>query len=336
MARGISQQQVFEAADAILAAGERPTIERVRLALGTGSPATVNAMLKEYYQALPARLHLPAPIATAAADLYEKIRSTALDEAREQRAELEREFAVNNEQLAADRRGFETEKEELRTAVVTLRGELDRQKEASKHQSLKIATLERELGQQSERAASAIAQVRAMEEERERSTQRHAAELSRLKEQSDGNERHLLGRLDDQKTQLQRHQSERERESLAFAKRLAGLEESVAESHRVIASLRAELATSQRESSKKQSALVVAEQALVKIQEQSSKETALRQAELDRARADHDRLSSASERMKRERDEAIRESAMLGGKISVLEAHLAEMDGEIRRLRAAR
>lgn len=45
MARGITQDQVNRAADAIMAAGENPTVEKVRAELGTGSPNTVTRML---------------------------------------------------------------------------------------------------------------------------------------------------------------------------------------------------------------------------------------------------------------------------------------------------
>ncbi|OHE83344.1 MAG: hypothetical protein A2579_00580 [Lysobacterales bacterium RIFOXYD1_FULL_69_11] len=56
MARGITQEQVNAAADALLAAGERPTVERVRAHLGTGSPNTVTRLLESWWQALGARL----------------------------------------------------------------------------------------------------------------------------------------------------------------------------------------------------------------------------------------------------------------------------------------
>ena len=45
MPKGITQAQVDDAADALLAAGENPTVEKVRAALGTGSPNTVTRML---------------------------------------------------------------------------------------------------------------------------------------------------------------------------------------------------------------------------------------------------------------------------------------------------
>ena len=44
--KGITQEQVHRAADALLQAGERPTVDRIRAFLGTGSPNTVTRMLE--------------------------------------------------------------------------------------------------------------------------------------------------------------------------------------------------------------------------------------------------------------------------------------------------
>jgi septal ring factor EnvC (AmiA/AmiB activator) len=70
--RGVPQDEVYQAADALLAAGERPTVERVRLALGRGSPNALAPMLERWWsqlaQRLAQRLALPAvPDAVAAA-----------------------------------------------------------------------------------------------------------------------------------------------------------------------------------------------------------------------------------------------------------------------------
>jgi chromosome segregation ATPase len=56
MARGITQDQVSAAADALVAAGERPTVEKIRARLGTGSPNTVIRMLDTWRGALATRL----------------------------------------------------------------------------------------------------------------------------------------------------------------------------------------------------------------------------------------------------------------------------------------
>lgn len=56
MARGISEHDVHQAADAVVLAGERPTVERIRAHLGTGSPNTVLRWLDTWWRGLGARL----------------------------------------------------------------------------------------------------------------------------------------------------------------------------------------------------------------------------------------------------------------------------------------
>lgn len=56
MAVGVPEHEVFAAADAVLARGERPTVERVRLELGRGSPARVGGLLDQWWERLAERL----------------------------------------------------------------------------------------------------------------------------------------------------------------------------------------------------------------------------------------------------------------------------------------
>jgi hypothetical protein len=65
MARGITETDVFTACDALLLAGERPTIERVRQKIGRGSPNTVSPMLDAWFKGLGRRLQDPGAFATA-------------------------------------------------------------------------------------------------------------------------------------------------------------------------------------------------------------------------------------------------------------------------------
>lgn len=81
MARGITQEQVNDAIERLLQSGERPTIERVRAALGTGSPNTLTRMLDVWWQGLGGRLSAqresaaipkaPAAVVEAASALWE-------------------------------------------------------------------------------------------------------------------------------------------------------------------------------------------------------------------------------------------------------------------------
>jgi chromosome segregation ATPase len=78
MPRGITQDQVNSAADAILGTGENPTVEKVRAALGTGSPNTVTRMLDVWRGQLGERLRqlsalpaLPTPVGQAMMGLWQ-------------------------------------------------------------------------------------------------------------------------------------------------------------------------------------------------------------------------------------------------------------------------
>ena len=61
--RGVRPIDVEQAADALLRAGERPTIEKVRARLGTGSPNTINPLLDLWWKKIGARLATKGPAA---------------------------------------------------------------------------------------------------------------------------------------------------------------------------------------------------------------------------------------------------------------------------------
>src|SRR6202051_2003516 len=115
--RGVSASDVERAADALLRAGERPTIEKIREKLGTGSPNTINPLLDAWWKRLSARLdagpaalhRLPESIAHAAEALWMQ----ALDEGR-RRAALEQHATTRA--LATDKQTLE-----VRSHVLSLR-----------------------------------------------------------------------------------------------------------------------------------------------------------------------------------------------------------------------
>jgi hypothetical protein len=78
MPRGITQEQVNQTADAILGTGKNPTVEKIRAALGTGSPNTITRMLEiwrnqfgERLRRLSALPDVPAPVGQAMIDLWQ-------------------------------------------------------------------------------------------------------------------------------------------------------------------------------------------------------------------------------------------------------------------------
>jgi chromosome segregation ATPase len=98
----ISQADVFAAADALLVMGERPTIDRVRMKLGRGSPNTINDHLDAWWAKLGARLRdLPGQefpqLPERVAQTLQQLWNEALDGAR---AALQNTLSQHEQALA--------------------------------------------------------------------------------------------------------------------------------------------------------------------------------------------------------------------------------------------
>lgn len=116
-ARGVVYKDVAHAADELLRSGERPTVEKIRSKIGSGSPNTVGPLLDTWWKGLAGRLdsgpaafhRLPESVSHIAEALWLQ----ALDEARG-RAVLEQ--SIDRRQLSQDQ-----ERTEVRAHVLTLR-----------------------------------------------------------------------------------------------------------------------------------------------------------------------------------------------------------------------
>lgn len=159
MARGITEEDVHAAADALVCGGERPTVERIRAHLGTGSPNTVLRWLDTWWMGLGTRLQrkvprldlpqAPEPVGELAGQLW----ATALEHAKmvaedavaqerevlqagrvaldETREELEREAAAMQERARAALQARDlavARREELERLVGRLEGQLEESK----------------------------------------------------------------------------------------------------------------------------------------------------------------------------------------------------------------
>ena len=97
--KAIQQEDVWLAADALVAEGLRPTIERVRQKIGRGSPNTVSPMLEAWFSTLASRLgvnstkdeksQIPQILQQAMEDLWELVLSRSQKEAGQQIAEAQ-------------------------------------------------------------------------------------------------------------------------------------------------------------------------------------------------------------------------------------------------------
>lgn len=108
MAVGVPENDVFAAADAVLARGERPTVERVRLELGRGSPARVGALLDQWWEQLAGRLRgetrlpgLPTEVAQAFVAIWQQATTLAQGLAEQGLADQRQVLADEREALGA-------------------------------------------------------------------------------------------------------------------------------------------------------------------------------------------------------------------------------------------
>lgn len=164
MARGITETDVHTAADELVAAGERPTVERIRAHLGTGSPNTVTRHLDTWWQGLGRRLHMqqvrlavpdaPEVVTALAGEWWERALAAA-------RIECAQALAIERSTLLQDQEALNEERARLDNETSALRAELD----AARH-SLQVAqvqaTEQQRLIDQLQRQSGELAQQRDM------------------------------------------------------------------------------------------------------------------------------------------------------------------------------
>jgi len=111
MAYGITQADVWQACDALLLEGQRPTIERVRQRIGRGSPNTVSPHLDEWFKHLGSRIKDPGAFAAPPA-LPDPIQQAAKHFWEAALAETRRDFDARlRDAMAAAVANVESEKE---------------------------------------------------------------------------------------------------------------------------------------------------------------------------------------------------------------------------------
>lgn len=211
--RGVQQDEIWAAADALLKDGLRPTIERVRQKMGRGSPNTVSPMLEAWFASLGPRLgvisapeqagDLPTPVWQAMTQLWD----TALMSTREQAAQ---ELAKSRQLLTDERTALELQKAQLAREAQSFsdrQAALDKAADISRAHIIdlnarlteshtRMARREGEIDDLRVRLAAAATQSEADRRRIDDEVQRHTQERGRLEERATANERRLLGELD--------------------------------------------------------------------------------------------------------------------------------------------
>lgn len=241
--RGVQTADVWDAADAVLMAGQRPTIERVRQKLGRGSPNTVAPMLEAWFAQLGQRLGSmsgggagnaaaqgtmtpgqPQP-PTTVLDMAQSLWDAALDQARQaaqqQWESAQAELAQQRSELTADRAELERERQTLAQQHSTLEQML-----ALSH--TQVADLTRRLAdadawrQEKEQSITVLTnrledlrqQHRQLQQRLDDTVSAQAQERQRLQDRATENEHRLLNEVD-----LARQETKTARQTLASQQR---------------------------------------------------------------------------------------------------------------------
>lgn len=152
MAKGITEEDVTEAADALLSAGQRPTIERVRLKLGRGSPNTVNRHLDTWWTGLAKRVGAgseesgaPKEVLKLANRLWERAVATAQASETGRLEGLSTELKAFEEKLNKQRQALVQRGQVLTEVVRVLRDQVKQQQTELKAKDSRIRDLESNL-----------------------------------------------------------------------------------------------------------------------------------------------------------------------------------------------
>ena len=282
MARGITETDVFTACDALVLAGERPTIERVRQKIGRGSPNTVSPMLDAWFRGLGRRLadpgafapppDIPEPVLQVAQHLWEVAQAGARADLEERVAErlgpmqAEVDRATHAKAVAVVERDAEAARvREARQELADATGRLDAERVAH---GATIARADAQRGQIADlqaRLEAAEALVRDTEQRARQETQaaqERAAGAERRAALEIESERASRGRADKRADGLEKRLDALQATSAAQIKELVAIRTSLDHERREVERLQraSDLASSRRETA--EAALVEAKLAI--------------------------------------------------------------------------
>lgn len=220
--RGVQQEEVWAAADQLVADGLRPTIERVRLKLGRGSPNTVSPMLDAWFATLGSRLgvtedkkltagDLPAPVRQAVTKLWDTallsaqgVAEQGLLQAQQALAaervaiELRETDLANREQALKERQSAQDEiLQAARIQITDLTARLEQSQALTNKRDAEIDALQLKL---SDLDKQRVADQRRSEEV----IKLHAEERRQLEERATITERRLMTELDRERQETKR------------------------------------------------------------------------------------------------------------------------------------
>lgn len=222
--RGIQSEDVVQAADALIAEGLRPTIERVRQKIGRGSPNTVGPLLDAWFGTLAGRLGLeenaigtepkckpPEAVQQAVNQLWESALLMANEEAQKSLTLAHEAIAAERTELTQRETDFEYQKQVLIARQMATDEALQTANHQLNHKTLKLEETKILLNQQVRDIDVLREKLTHGETEREATlcrnaeeTRLHIEERTRLEARAMANERRLLEELDRERQETKR------------------------------------------------------------------------------------------------------------------------------------
>jgi len=210
MTRGITKNDVWDAADALLLEGARPTIERVRQKIGRGSPNTVSPYLDTWFKHLGSRIQdpgsfsappdVPDPVMATARHLWE----VAQGGARADLAQQLQEGLAGALRDVAEARTLQEAAESARLAAVhgakRLQSEVTRLSTALQAEAIKVALLAAELDAARTLIHELQRRLAESEAAHKAAVLKHEADLDKQTQRSAALERRALLELDGERT----------------------------------------------------------------------------------------------------------------------------------------
>ena len=212
--RGIQEADVWAAADALLAEGQKPTIEKVRQHMGRGSPNTVAPMLDAWFGTLGARLGLnqqtqelrnsvPAEVLEAAHALWGSALQHAQEvavqslEAREKAAgEAESRLESLQAKLQQKEEGLIQQKNAMDAALKLAQAQREDLSRRLDEMQLQLTERDQWLEKQRLENAEQRKAQEVLRDQHRKELEAATQERQRLVEQFAGNERRMLADLD--------------------------------------------------------------------------------------------------------------------------------------------
>jgi|KBSMisStandDraft_5_1062788.scaffolds.fasta_scaffold100294_2 chromosome segregation ATPase len=238
-AKRISEADVFAAADVLLIEGHRPTIDRVRMKLGRGSPNTINDHLDAWWSKLGARLRdipgrefpqLPERVSAALQSLW----NAALEGAHEalQASQTDREHRVSEQERALQARSqaLDEREQSIEARARSVEESLSFAREQLNSGQRRIDELERAARTQltdAEHHRARIAELEAavmeLRDTADRTRATYEAERARMEERHTATEAHWLGEVDRARQEAKGAAKESERVSRDLRARIEQL-----------------------------------------------------------------------------------------------------------------